>query len=464
MPTRSCPSTPRIPLVFLFALLALRAPAARAQDSLPVVRSHVSAISVRDGEIFRAGSWTLDSSLRPDLYRVGLIAGRPHRVAFLTDVDSISFMVEEGREYDFVVQKDGTPHHVRLVGTRAVPVPGIVRGHVTVAANPEWVCHDERPTPYLNFDLVVRNGTDRQVQVTQVRALVFNPAGELVERRVLGQQALELLGGGRSVGPLSHALMYNPFMFNAVRADSRIRYEIDLAGAEARTVDLTVRPRDCATQARLVLPLAGRIAVFDGHDVLSHHRRSPYTGRWARNRGIVDNVSRFSMDLVVVDADGRGFRTNGGTNEDWLSWGHPVRAAGAGTVAAVRDGQPDNDQVGSENRWTSRSLEADEMAPAGNYVLIDHGHGEFSLASHLMAGSVRVRPGQRVAAGEVVAQVGNSGSSLGPHLHYELRSGWGVRGIRGLPAYFHDLTVLGTGEGARGRPVLVNTGDVLIAR
>ena len=126
--------------------------------------------------------------------------------------------------------------------------------------------------------------------------------------------------------------------------------------------------------------------------------------------------------------------------------------------------QPDNDQIGSENLWTQRSLAENEMSPSGNYVLIDHGNGEFSLGSHLRAGSVRVRPGQRVAAGEVVAEVGNSGSSLGPHLHYELRTGWGVRGVRGLPAYFHDLTVLGTGEGSRGRPVLVNTGDILIAR
>jgi hypothetical protein len=49
------------------------------------------------------------------------------------------------------------------------------------------------------------------------------------------------------------------------------------------------------------------------------------------------------------------FRGDGKRNEDWLTWGRPVRAPGDGVVAAAHNEQPDNDQVGTENLWTSRS-------------------------------------------------------------------------------------------------------------
>ena len=96
--------------------------------------------------------------------------------------------------------------------------------------------------------------------------------------------------------------------------------------------------------------------------------------------------------------------------------------------------------------------------------MLGPGKGEFSLLAHACAGSVNVRKGDRDRAGQVVAQVGNSGSSLGPHLHYELRTGWGLKGITGMPAYFHDVTVVGTGETGNGKGVALDSGDIVIAR
>ena len=46
------------------------------------------------------------------------------------------------------------------------------------------------------------------------------------------------------------------------------------------------------------------------------------------------------------------------------------------------------------------------MGSDGNYVLIDHGGGEMSCASHLKRGSARVKKGDRVQAGQVIAQIG----------------------------------------------------------
>jgi murein DD-endopeptidase MepM/ murein hydrolase activator NlpD len=55
----------------------------------------------------------------------------------------------------------------------------------------------------------------------------------------------------------------------------------------------------------------------------------------------------------------------------------------------------------------------------GSYVKIDHGNGLESLYAHLS--TLRVQPGDQIAAGQVIGLSGNTGFSTGPHLHLEIR-------------------------------------------
>jgi murein DD-endopeptidase MepM/ murein hydrolase activator NlpD len=79
------------------------------------------------------------------------------------------------------------------------------------------------------------------------------------------------------------------------------------------------------------------------------------------------------------------------------------------------------------------------MAFMGNCVIIDHGNSEYSVVAHMQLGSVAVKVGERVAAGQVIGKLGNSGSSFGPHLHYQLQSGPQLFQGQSLPFRLQDV-------------------------
>ena len=56
----------------------------------------------------------------------------------------------------------------------------------------------------------------------------------------------------------------------------------------------------------------------------------------------------------------------------------------------------------------------------GQQVLINHGNGIRTRYGHCLYGSICVRPGQWVSAGQMIARIGSTGNSTGPHLHFEV--------------------------------------------
>ena len=105
-------------LIFAFFLFVF---AANAQDKLPVIKSNVSVISIKDGKQVKNNNWTLVPEAKPDVYEAELINGKPHEVTFITDIDRISFTVEEGKKYDFIIQKGDQLCYTQIVGTRFLP-------------------------------------------------------------------------------------------------------------------------------------------------------------------------------------------------------------------------------------------------------------------------------------------------------------------------------------------------------
>lgn len=165
---------------------------------------------------------------------------------------------------------------------------------------------------------------------------------------------------------------------------------------------------------RLQLPFRGAWTCTQGNDGAHTHQ-----GPW-----------RHGLDFEVTDPDGRTHRGAGAQPSDFYCYRLPVLAPAAGTVVRVIDGVPDNPigEVNTQDNW-------------GNLVLMQHGPELFTMLAHLSPGTIAVREGQVLAAGEPVGLCGSSGRSPVPHLHVQLQAS-PVLGDPTLPIHFVSVALL----------------------
>lgn len=97
--------------------------------------------------------------------------------------------------------------------------------------------------------------------------------------------------------------------------------------------------------------------------------------------------------------------------------------------------------------------DADEYAKLANLIRVLHDDGTYAVYAHLNWNTIRVNPGDRVRAGQYIADSGNTGFSSGPHLHFAVQRNMGMR-IDSLPVEF---------RGTSGMSVAAATGDTLTA-
>jgi murein DD-endopeptidase MepM/ murein hydrolase activator NlpD len=197
--------------------------------------------------------------------------------------------------------------------------------------------------------------------------------------------------------------------------------------------------------------------VHDGHD-FSHHRRLDVTGGMTTALGITSNFGRYAYDLCVVDEQGRMYSGTGEKNEDWFGFGAPVLAPGDGTVVSMANDRPDNTKT-----WKA-PLDRDAVMKNvkllfGNYVILDHGNGEFSFLAHLKQGSVTVKAGDTVKRGRKIGEMGFSGDAFLVHLHYQVQSDAGFG--EGLPSYFGGFKRANGAGWTVVKRDAIDTGDVV---
>ncbi len=200
--------------------------------------------------------------------------------------------------------------------------------------------------------------------------------------------------------------------------------EVEVRAAGKTTGRAIARLHAYEQRGKYRLPMRGCWFVSSGHDFGTEHRR--HLGR-----------GHFAWDFLRVDWNGQ--TSSGPALEDSYAYAQTIVAVADGKVLAARDDLPDS----APGRGRGEA----------NFVEVDHRNGEISRIVHLRPGTLRVHAGDRVWAGQPLAEVGNSGESDTPHLHI----GFHKRGdqVHPVPVNFSDYTVRwnqGTHTVQSGRP------------
>ena len=87
----------------------------------------------------------------------------------------------------------------------------------------------------------------------------------------------------------------------------------------------------------------------------------------------------------------------------------------------------------------------DVQSVAGNYIIIEYGENIYAALCHLQTGSIQVIVGQSVTKGEFIGNVGHSGNSFAPHLHFQLMDSMDITTANGVPCAFEEYELFKNG-------------------
>lgn len=168
----------------------------------------------------------------------------------------------------------------------------------------------------------------------------------------------------------------------------------------------------------------------------------PFNGPWTVVNGGPDNetshswgvyTQRYAYDFIILDDSGQSSTGDKTLVENYYCYGKEVLAPADGIVADVKDLSKDARTFGNGK------VDPDVKSICGNHIVIKHAEGEYSLIAHLKPQSVRVKPGESVKRGQVIALCGNSGNTSEPHIHFHIQDGKSFYASAGLPIHFKNI-------------------------
>ena len=157
--------------------------------------------------------------------------------------------------------------------------------------------------------------------------------------------------------------------------------------------------------------------------------------RIAINGARIETAETFAVDWAKVKGDTL-FDGDGKTVEQFYGFGEDVLAVADGTVVSIHDGMSDAVPFVAVTPKSTSDY-------GGNNVMVEIAPHVFSWYAHLRHGSIAVKVGDAVKAGALIGKLGNTGPSIGPHLHFGLLDKPDPIAGRSLPFVFDSFALVG---------------------
>lgn len=180
-------------------------------------------------------------------------------------------------------------------------------------------------------------------------------------------------------------------------------------------------PKIDRNTTKLILPFKEEWTVIWGGDTK------------AQNYHVETESQKGAFDMVITDADGKSFKTDGVANEDYYAFGKTLIAPCDAEVVLVVDGIKDNIPG-----------EMNPIYVPGNTVILKTVNNEYLFFAHFKQYSIVVKQGQIVKQGDMLGMCGNSGNSSEPHLHFHIQNVEEMQKATGAKCYFDSILVNGS--------------------
>lgn len=171
----------------------------------------------------------------------------------------------------------------------------------------------------------------------------------------------------------------------------------------------------------------------------------PFKGEWASINS--PGHDKYAYDFVAVSNSDKKRYSNkslfrnlfiGSNVEDWYGWSKPIYSPMEGEAFEVSDGWPDKKTVNFSKSIINMLFHRPQITNhdirpfAGNYVIIKS-ETCYLFIAHMRCGSIKITNGQKISAGQIIGEVGNSGYSLSPHIHFQVMDGSDVLKAKIIP-------------------------------